>query len=239
MTTLNTLERDKFDALAREWWQDKGGAHQLLHRMNPIRLGYVYEQLQAFSLTTHLYDIKALTFLDVGCGGGVFCEPLARKGAHVTGIDASALSIEVARQHALEHNLSVIYEAMEVQHCTGVFDIVTAFEVLEHVDEPAIFVRDLLQKVKPGGLLIMSTLNRTWPAYLGAIVAAEYILKWVPCQTHEWKQFIKPSELSQWAKAAGGNLQHLQGMRLNPITQEWSLTDRININYLATIQRAY
>ncbi len=177
--------------------------------------------------------LKNLKILDIGCGGGLLSEPFARLGTTVTGIDASPVAIETAQNHAKENDLNINY------HCTTVenfesdkFDVILALEIIEHVDNPSLFIQNCARLLKPNGLLFLSTLNRTWKSYLGAIVGAEYLLRWLPVGTHDWSKFKEPSELAYLLREHGLQFSDLKGMSYHPLNQEWSLTPSLGINYI-------
>jgi len=235
-TTLNAAEIAKFSALADGWW-DEQGDFAPLHRINPIRLGYLREQaLQHFDgAPQSLTALQGLTALDIGCGGGLVAEPIARMGAEVTAIDGSERNIAIAQNHAERSHLSINYQcttAEALAESNAQFDMVLALEVVEHVDNVALFLRSINQLLKPGGLLVMSTLNRTLKSYALAIVGAEYVLRWLPRGTHDWQKFLKPHELIQPLQAEGLQHQDSQGMVMHPLSQQWRMTpDDLSVNY--------
>ncbi len=215
-----------FGTLSNQWW-DETGPMRPLHALNPVRISYIKQQLGG--------DLNGKTILDVGCGGGLVCEPLARLGASPTGIDLSPELIEVARAHALQSDLNVDYRHQRVEDVTELYDSVLALEVVEHVTNPAAFIKNAAARVRPGGTLVLSTLNRTAKSFALGKIAAEYLLRWVPMGTHDWKMFIKPSELVGHAEAAGLKAVDLCGLVYNPLKDEFSLdkTD-VGVNYFLT-----
>lgn len=219
-----------FDDLAGTWW-DERGPHRLLHRMNPLRLSYIQEY----------GDVGGLDILDVGCGGGIVCEPLGRLGAHVTGLDASSPSIDIAREHAAQNGLSIDYQCGTIENYApnhgGRHDIITAFELIEHVPDVASFLSACSAALKPGGFLFLSTLNRTFLSYGAAILGAEYIARIVPIGTHQWRDFVRPSELAMIAGQTGFTVQHIQGMTYNPLKGTWVKIPRLDINYIACLKK--
>ncbi|MCB1531435.1 MAG: bifunctional 2-polyprenyl-6-hydroxyphenol methylase/3-demethylubiquinol 3-O-methyltransferase UbiG [Alphaproteobacteria bacterium] len=232
-SSVNQQEIGHFAKDAPNWW-DENGPFKPLHRLNPARIGYIKEKIcthferDAQSFT----PFKKLSILDVGCGGGLVCEPMARLGADVTGADADAVAIEVAKAHAQESGLDITYENKPAEELNKKFDVVLALEIIEHVDHPEDFVQSCAKLVKPGGLVIFSTLNRTPKSFALGIVAAEYILRWVPQGTHSWKKFIKPSELSRMARAADLSPADIKGLMFNPITGDFQMSDSdIDVNY--------
>ena len=233
-STLNEEEVDQFDQIAELWWDEKG-PFKPLHSLNPCRLKFIKDHLcNAFSRSSFdLEPLKGLKILDVGCGGGILCEPLARLGANVTGIDASPKAIMAAKEHAKKSDLKISY------HCSTVesfeeqdFDVILALEIIEHVDNPANFVRSCTKKLKKEGLFFLSSLNRTWQSYLGAIVVAEYVLGWVPKGTHDWGKFISPSELASLLRECNMRFIDLKGIELKPLTGQWTLGTSLSVNYI-------
>ena len=225
----------RFDALAESWW-DENGKYKTALDFNRARLTVIEQQIRhhfTISPTTPT-PFTALSVVDIGCGGGLISEPLAKKGAKVTGIDASAVSIEVAKRHAHISQLDIDYRhqlASEVVEYGETFDVVINAEVVEHVPNQKQLIRQCAQLVKPGGLLVLATLNRTVKSYIVAIVGAEYIMRYLPIGTHAWRKFVTPKELSQWV----GNeftSTYQTGMKLNPFTQRWKLTSSRQVNYI-------
>jgi 2-polyprenyl-6-hydroxyphenyl methylase/3-demethylubiquinone-9 3-methyltransferase len=221
----------KFTALAQSWWDPKGPSKPL-HDLNPLRLRYL-------SAAVTLSDSRVL---DVGCGGGILSESMARAGARVLGIDLSRAVLDVAELHALDAKVAVDYRLTAVEELArehpGAFDLVTCMEMLEHVPDPAVSIRALAELVKPGGDVIVSTLNRNPLAFAVAIVGAEYIARVLPRGTHEYLKFIRPSELARWGRAAGLELRDLTGISYNPLTRSFRLSPNTDVNYLAHFTRA-
>ncbi len=213
-----------FARLSQDWW-DENGPMRPLHKLNPQRIAYIKERADG--------SLSGKTVLDIGCGGGIVCEPLARLGAHVTGVDVAAELIEAAKAHA--QDLPITYKAEALETLTEQFDIVLALEVVEHVEDPASFIKNAAARVKPGGLLILSTLNRTLKSLALGKYAAEYLLRWVPIGTHDWNMFIKPHELVAHAEAAGLKAMNVCGLTYNPIKDEFALDKGdLAINYFLT-----
>lgn len=229
-TNINPQEIQQFDAIAAHWW-DPDGDFKPLHAINPLRLHWIQQQVH----------LAQQSVVDVGCGGGLLTEALARAGAQATGIDVAPASLEVARLHLLESTLTIHY-----QHCTAeqlaleqpaTFDIVTCMEMLEHVPDPGAVIQACAQLVKPGGWVFFSTFNRQPKAYFYGILGAEYLLRLLPKGTHRYSQFIRPSELEQCAREAGLALQQLTGLHYNPLLQRYYLGPGVAVNYMASFIR--
>ena len=234
--SVDPQEVAAFTKEAALWW-DENGPFKPLHLLNPTRLSFIREELiKHFNLKEDRRDpLHELEVLDIGCGGGLLSEPLARLGASVTGLDAGVENIEVARQHAQQQQLIINYQAMTVEelaHQKQQFDVVVALEIVEHVANLASFIDACCTLTKPEGLLIFSTLNRTLKSFALGIVAAEYVLRWVPRGTHSWQKFVKPSELAMRLRVHGVTLKALKGMTFNPLRGHWQLSDNIDVNYL-------
>ncbi len=227
MNTMNAdpLELQKFSDLAHRWW-DPDSEFKPLHEINPLRLEWINAKAA----------IAGKTILDVGCGGGILAESMAKKGAKVTGIDLSDKALQVARLHSLESGTKLDYEKVAVEELAsrvpGTFDIVTCMEMLEHVPSPASIVQACATLVKPGGHVFFSTLNRNPKAYLFAILGAEYLLRLLPKGTHDYAKFITPAELSRFIREAELDIDGLKGMSYNPLTQIYSLNTDTSVNYL-------
>jgi 2-polyprenyl-6-hydroxyphenyl methylase / 3-demethylubiquinone-9 3-methyltransferase len=229
---IDTAEIAKFEAMAPIWW-DKKGAFKALHDINVLRLNYIDKQV----------PLSGKRVLDVGCGGGILSESMARLGAEVTGIDMGAAPLAVAKLHRLESGLSVDYQQATAEefsktHPDG-FDVATCLELLEHVPDPSSVVLACKKLVKPGGHVFFATLNRNPKSYLFAIIAAEYILGLVRKGTHTYRKFIKPSELEQWATTAGLTLLDLTGLHYNPFLRKYSLGGNTHVNYLMHFWKAH
>ena len=223
-------EIDKFAALANRWW-DENGPQKSLHHLNPARLNYVAKQL----------PLKGKKILDVGCGGGLLSEALAREGADVVALDLAEELIEIAKLHLYESNVRVDYRLQSVEslaeEMAGQFDAVTCMEMLEHVPDPSSILRACEKLLKPGGKCFISTLNRTPAAFAIAIVGAEYLANLLPKGTHDYQKFIKPSELAAWCRAEGLNVVDISGLAYNPLSGKAWVNDRTDINYLMTAQK--
>lgn len=239
--TIDAEEVAKFEAIAAEWW-DPDGQFKPLHLMNPCRLDYMLNQIAGQFGTPRGRDaLKGLTIVDVGSGGGLIAEPMARLGADVTGLEAAAGNVAVAAAHAAAMGLTIDYrvETAEVAAASGAqFDVVIALEIVEHVADVPAFVGAISALARPGGLLFMSTLNRTAKSWAGAIVGAERILRWLPPGAHDWNKFLTPEELEAAIHATGLEVVDSKGMVLNPVSGDWSLSDRdLSINYILTAEK--
>lgn len=242
MSSIDPAEIAKFEAMAAEWW-DPAGKFRPLHMMNPVRLDYIIAQIAAeFGRERRdLRPFEGLRLLDIGCGGGLVAEPMARLGADVTGADAAEGNIAVARLHAEQQGLPIDYRATTAESLAeggALFDIVLALEIVEHVADPAAFIATCHDLVRPGGLVVISTLNRTVKSFGAAILGAEWIMRWLPRGTHQWSRFITPDELAAMAEAAGLQPVDRRGMVFNPIGFGWKLSDRdLSVNYLLSARR--
>jgi 2-polyprenyl-6-hydroxyphenyl methylase / 3-demethylubiquinone-9 3-methyltransferase len=239
-----TLDRDevaRFAKLSGQWWDARGPFRQL-HRINPVRLTYIRGQLcQRFARDAReAASLSGLSVLDVGCGGGLVCEPLARLGANVTGIDPAAENIAAAMAHASAGGLDITYEGATADALASrgqSYDAVLLLEVVEHVPDVPAFFKGVAPLTKPGGVMILSTLNRTLKSFALAIVGAEYILRWLPVGTHQWQHFVTPSELASALSAAGLAMTGTEGLIYDPFSDEWRLGTDTDVNYFATATR--
>lgn len=234
MSALNVDQQEiaKFEALAEKWW-DRTSEFRPLHDINPLRLNWINQHAQG------LQDKKVL---DVGCGGGILSESMARLGAEVLGIDMGEAPLNVARLHAQKESVSNIkYQQIPVEQLAkehaGLYDVVTCMEMLEHVPDPASIIKACQQLVKPGGHVFFSTINRNPKSYLFAIIGAEYILQLLPKGTHDYHKFIRPDELKQDVQAAGLAFKHSIGLHYNPLTKHYWLAPNVNVNYMIHTQR--
>ncbi len=240
-SSIDPGEIARFSALAAEWW-DPAGKFQPLHKFNPVRLAYIRERAVAhFGLDPKaVHPFESLRFLDIGCGGGLLSEPMARLGAPMVSADASEENIKTASVHAAEQGLDIDYRcttAEALAQAGETFDVILNMEVIEHVADPMRFLADCAGMLKPGGLMFIATLNRTLKAHAFAIVGAEYVLGWLPRGTHDWKKFITVSEMEAGIARAGLTLRELTGVIYNPLTGKWWLGRDTDVNYLALAER--
>lgn len=230
MTNVDPIELEKFSLLAHKWW-DPNSEFRPLHEINPLRLGYI----------DRIAGLSGKTVLDVGCGGGILSESMAKSGAMVTGIDLAEKSLQVAKLHLLESGNQVEYIKVAVENLAderpGHYDLVTCMEMLEHVPDPSGVVAACAKLVKPNGHVFFSTLNRNPKSYLFAIIGAEYLMNLLPKGTHDYAKFIKPSELAQWCRNAGLNIADITGMSYNPLQKSYSLGKDTDVNYLISCRR--
>lgn len=235
LSSVNAGEIQHFSALANHWW-DPHGPMAPLHKLNPARLSYIKDRVRAHLSKT------APTLLDVGCGAGLVTEPLARDGFKITGLDASAELIAAARAHATAQRVTVDYQQGSVEAMADLgkkYDCVLALEILEHVNAPQNFIQTIAALVKPGGLLILSTLNRTAKSFALGVVAAEYVLRWVPVGTHDWKKFIRPSDLAQMVESAGLQVKDICGLTYRPLSDSFTLNPRdVSLNYFLVAKKS-
>ncbi len=229
-TNVDAAEIAKFEKLASRWW-DRNSEFKPLHDINPLRVGFIDSKV----------NLVGKRVVDIGCGGGILSEAMAHRGAVVTGIDMGEAPLAVARLHLYESKLSIDYQKTTAedfahQHPAS-FDVVTCLEMLEHVPEPATIIRSCYELLRPGGDLFVSTINRNPKAWLFAVVGAEYVLRMLPRGTHDYKKFIRPSELAQWARQTGFVIGELTGMTYNPLTRNYRLGRDVDVNYLVHLQK--
>lgn len=240
-STIDPAEVARFERIAESWWDSKGPM-RALHKFNPVRLAYVRDEAcRRFGRDPKsVTSLDNLSILDVGCGGGLLSEPLARLGAAVTGLDPAPTNIAVARLHAERSGVAVDYREETVEEVVARgerFDIVLAMEVVEHVPDVPAFVRACGAAVKPGGILVLATINRTLRAYALAIVGAEYVLGWLPKGTHRWDKFVTPDELRAAVRAAGLAVAHIPGVVYDPLRDRWNLSRDTAVNYMLLAER--
>lgn len=241
-STVDHDEVERFSALAAEWW-DPRGKMAPLHKFNPVRIGYIRDQAAArFGRDPKRLDsMKGLRVLDIGCGGGILAEPLARLGATMWGIDPSETNVAAAKQHAEQSDLAIDYRCTTAEALAEkgeMFDIVLAMEVVEHVADVPLFVKSCAALVKPDGLTIAATINRTLKSFALAIVGAEYILRWLPVGSHRWDKFVTPNELEIAMEQSGLRVLHEQGVIYNILADRWQLSTDTDVNYMLVAERS-
>ena len=234
--SVDPAEVAKFAALAESWW-DPHGRLRPLHRLNPTRLAYIRDRMAARLGRDPLGErpLRGLSILDIGCGGGLLSEPLSRLGARVTGIDAAATSVRVAALHAARDGLNIDYRHATAESLAAAghrYDLVLNMEVVEHVADLDVFMAASCALVKPGGVLVAATLNRTPKAFLLAVVGAEYLLRWLPRGTHDWRRFVRPSELAGMLRRGGLTVSEIVGVTYNPLADTWRRTRDLEVNYM-------
>lgn len=227
---IDQSEIDKFSQLAHNWW-DLNGDFKPLHEINPLRLGFISQHA----------PLSGLNVLDVGCGGGILSEAMAKSGATVTGADMAKKSLQIAQLHALEGGLNIDYQCVSVEDLARAmpagFDVVTCMEMIEHVPDPASVIRACTELVKPGGWVFLSTLNRNLKSYVQAVIGAEYVLGLMPRGTHDYKKFIKPSEMVRMCRHVGLSLVDQRGLTYSPLTKRYKLIDDLSVNYMMAFRK--
>ncbi len=237
--TINKKEIDKFSKLAEEWW-DPNGKFKPLHNFNPVRLKYIkYSILKKYKNTDKKRPLKNIRILDIGCGGGLLCEPLSKLGAEVVGIDASEKNIKIAKLHSRENNLRINYFCASPENfkIKGKFDVILNMEIVEHVENVNFFLNQSTKFLKKEGLMFVATLNKTLKSFFFAIIGAEYVLRWLPIGTHDWDMFIEPKKLINICKNNNLVLQDLFGVKYNIINNDWEVSKDTSINYLAKFEK--
>ena len=233
--TINKKEIEKFSKIAEEWWDPKG-KFKPLHNFNPLRISYLKDNIiKTFNIRKKNNILSGVKILDIGCGGGLLCEPMSRLGAEVFGMDASEKNIEVAKIHAKKSSLNIKYfcSSPEKFESDLKFDVILNMEIIEHVEDVDLFLKSCSKFLRKNGIMFVATLNKTLKSYLFAIIGAEYILKWLPIGTHEWEKFIKPEELISITKKYDLTLNDLRGVKLNLLTNNWELSADKSVNYIA------
>ena len=234
-TTINKEEIQKFSRLAEEWW-DVNGKFKPLHMFNPIRIEYITEKIKIhFKLKKDKSNyLEGLNVLDIGCGGGLISEPIARLGANVTGIDASEKNINIAKLHSKKNGLKINYFNASPENLKHIekFDIILNLEIVEHVDNVNLYIASCYKLLKKNGLMFTATLNRSFISYIKAIIGAEYILRWLPIGTHDWNKFIKPEELEKLLSDEKFSTIDIKGLKFNPFSKKWKKTNDLSVNYI-------
>jgi len=237
--TLDKKEIEKFSKIAEEWWNPTG-KFKPLHKFNPIRIKYIKDNLiNDFDLKNKKKPLQGLKILDIGCGGGLLSEPLARLGAKVTGIDPIKRNIEIAKHHLKKSKLNVKYYNFSPERfkSNNKYDVILNMEIVEHVQNVDLFIKQSSKFLKKSGTMFIATLNQTLKSYLFAIVGAEYILKWLPIGTHDWQKFIKPDDLIRICKKNSLNLKNIDGMSFNPIIDKWNISNDRSVNYITKFKK--
>ncbi len=234
-TTINKEEIQKFSRLADEWW-DVNGKFKPLHMFNPVRIEYITENIKNyFNIEKDKQNLlQGLNILDIGCGGGLISEPMARLGAKVTGIDASEKNIKVAKLHSKKNGLQINYQNISPEKFKEFekFDIILNLEIVEHVDNVNLYIKSCYNLLKKNGLMFTATLNRSFTSYVKAIIGAEYVLRWLPIGTHDWNKFIKPEELEKFLSQEKFSTHDIRGLKYNPFTKKWKKTSDLSVNYI-------
>ena len=234
-TTINKDEIQKFSRLADEWW-DVNGKFKPLHMFNPIRIEYILENIKNYFKIKKEKDnfLEGFSILDIGCGGGLISEPMARLGAKVTGIDASEKNIHVAKLHSKKNGLEINYinSSPENLNDTEKFDIILNLEIVEHVDDVNLYIKSCHKLLKKKGLMFTATLNRSFISYIKAIIGAEYVLRWLPIGTHDWNKFIKPEELEKFLSQEKFSTLDIRGLKFNPFLKKWKKSNDLSVNYI-------
>ena len=240
-TTINKEEIQKFSKLADEWW-DVNGKFKPLHMFNPIRIEYITDKIkQHFKINAgNLNYLKGLNILDIGCGGGLISEPMARLGGRVTGIDASEKNIKVAKIHAKKNELKINYlnKSPEELENKDKFDIILNLEIVEHVENVGLYIESCYNLLKKDGIMFTATLNRSFMSYLKAIIGAEYIMRWLPIGTHDWNKFLKPEELEKQLQDKKFSMVEIKGLEFNPLLNKWKKSNNLSVNYIITSSKS-
>ena len=238
-STINKKEIDKFSKIAEDWWNPEG-KFKPLHQFNPERIKYIKDNtVKHFNLTNKDKPFKNLNILDIGCGGGLLSEPMARLGGNVTGIDASEKNIASAKIHAKQNDLNISYfcNSPENFKSNKKFDLVLNMEIVEHVEDVNFFIKKSSELLKKNGLMFVATLNRTLKSYIFAIIGAEYILRWLPIGTHEWNKFLTPEELTNFGQKNSLLVEKIDGMVFNPLTNRWNVSQDCAVNYIIKFKK--
>ena len=241
MTTIDKTEIEKFSKLAKDWW-NPNGKFKPLHVFNPVRLGFIKEKvISHFKIKPNIEEpLKDIRILDIGCGGGLLCEPLKRLGATITGIEASLKNIEVAKLHAKEMNLNIeyIHSSPENLNFKNKFDVILNMEIVEHVSNVELFIKNCSGLIKKNGIMFVATINKNLKSYLFSILGAEYILRWLPIGTHDWNKFLSPEDLEIVVKNNNFVIDETVGMKFNLLSNKWSRSSDISVNYISTFLKS-
>jgi len=235
MSSVNKKEIEKFSKMAAEWW-DPEGKFKPLHKFNPIRIKYIKDNIiYSFKLKSKEQPLQKINILDIGCGGGLLSEPMARLGANVTGIDASDKNIKIAKLHAKKNKLNINYfcSSPEKLKIKKKFDVILNMEIIEHVEDINFFIKSCSKLLKKNGLMFVATLNKTLKSYVFAIIGAEYVLRWLPIGTHDWEKFVKPEDLKNILSKNNLKIEKIDGMNFNIFKDEWNISKDTSINYIA------
>jgi len=235
MSSVNKKEIEKFSKMAAEWW-DPEGKFKPLHKFNPIRIKYIKDNIiYSFKLKSKEKPLQKINILDIGCGGGLLSEPMARLGANVTGIDASDKNIKIAKLHAKKNKLNINYfcSSPEKLKIKKKFDVILNMEIIEHVEDINFFIKSCSKLLKKNGLMFVATLNKTLKSYVFAIIGAEYVLRWLPIGTHDWEKFVKPEDLKNILSKNNLKIEKIDGMNFDIFKDEWSISKDTSINYIA------
>ena len=235
MNSVNKKEIEKFSQMAAEWW-DPEGKFKPLHKFNPIRIKYIKDNIiYSLKLKSKKRPLEKINILDIGCGGGLLSEPMARLGANVTGIDASNKNIKIAKLHAKKNKLNINYfcSSPEKLKTKKKYDVILNMEIIEHVEDINFFIKSCSKLLKKNGLMFVATLNKTLKSYVFAIIGAEYILRWLPIGTHDWEKFVKPADLKNILSKNNLKIEKIDGMNFNIFKDEWSISKDTSINYIA------
>ena len=235
MSSVNKKEIEKFSKMAAEWW-DPEGKFKPLHKFNPIRIKYIKDNIiYSFKLKSKEQPLQKINILDIGCGGGLLSEPMARLGANVTGIDASDKNIKIAKLHAKKNKLNINYfcSSPEKLKIKKKFDVILNMEIIEHVEDINFFIKSCSKLLKKNGLMFVATLNKTLKSYVFAIIGAEYVLKWLPIGTHDWEKFVKPEDLKNILNKNNLKIEKIDGMNFDIFKDEWNISKDTSINYIA------
>jgi len=241
LTTIDPAEVERFSRMAQEWW-NPNGKFKPLHKFNPVRLGYIRDHVaEHFGRDPRASKpLEGLRFLDIGCGGGLLCEPMSRLGAEIVGADASALNIEVAKLHAAESGLTIDYRAETAEALADQgerFDVILNMEVVEHVADIDLFISKCAEMLKPGGIMFVATINRTLKAWGLAIIGAEYVLRWLPKGTHDFKKLVRPDELEGSLTSKGLFIKDRTGVTYNPLMDRWQRSRDMDVNYMVLAEK--